>query len=316
MTSYPSDVIDRAHHPGQDPGAACLGVFLGLDEHQGAGLTEHHAVAVGVERAAGACRVVVVGRQPPQIVERRDGHGFDAGLDAAADGDIGFAENDGLPRLGDARGARRVGQYRRGDAGLGRTVQPDRRGRRVRHVHLDGQRVSRPHSAFTESVVEEDHRLRGAQRDPDRDEESAGVDLGRSRGLPQPAAQHPRHLLHVRQAAQLDTIEVLVEVFAEFTPDANRQFELVDERLIQSANPALALQQLLPGVLSVGREGSARCDGSDDDVGKSVAGAVTRHGPPKSFTQLADVVEVPRFKSKYARPWVHHSSNFATTVDT
>ena len=57
----------RAHQPGQDGGAARLGVFLGLDEHQRAGLAEHHAVAIGVERAAGAGRIVVVGRQPAQV---------------------------------------------------------------------------------------------------------------------------------------------------------------------------------------------------------------------------------------------------------
>ena len=93
---------------------------------------------------------------------------------------------------------------------------------------------------------------------------------------------------------------MLVEILAEFTADTNRQVVLVDERLVQSADPALALQQLLPGVLGIGCEGIARREGCDDDVGKSVAGGLARHGPPKSFTQLADLVEIPQFTAEYA----------------
>lgn len=41
-----------AHDPGQDVGATCLGVLLGLDQQKGAALAEHKAVAVPVEWAA------------------------------------------------------------------------------------------------------------------------------------------------------------------------------------------------------------------------------------------------------------------------
>ena len=103
-------------------------------------------------------------------------------------------------------------------------------------------------------VLQDDHRLGAAQREPDRDQQPAGVDLGRSGGLPQPPTQHQRHLLHVRQPAQLDAVEVLVEILPQCTADANGRVELVDERLIESADAALALQQALPGVLGIGRE--------------------------------------------------------------
>lgn len=99
----------RPHQAGQDWGAARLGVLLGFDEQQRAAFAEHHAVAIFVEGAAGAGRVVVVGRQDAQLGERRHGHGLDPGFDAAANRDVGFAENNVLPRVGDGRCAGGVG---------------------------------------------------------------------------------------------------------------------------------------------------------------------------------------------------------------
>ena len=87
------------------PRAPC--VLLGLDEHQRAAFTQHHAVAIFVERTAGTGRVVVIGRQHAQLRERRDRYRLDPGLDAAADRNVGLAEDDVSPRLGDGGGTLR-----------------------------------------------------------------------------------------------------------------------------------------------------------------------------------------------------------------
>ena len=89
----------------EDGGAAGLGVFLGLDDHQRRGLAEDEAVAVAVERPAGAGRVVVGGRQhDAHLGERGDGHRLDLGLHAAADRHVGLAVGDVAPRVGDRFG--------------------------------------------------------------------------------------------------------------------------------------------------------------------------------------------------------------------
>jgi hypothetical protein len=74
---------------------------------------------------------------------------------------------------------------------------------------------------------------------------------------------------------------VLVPVLAERAADADGKVVLVDEGLVEQADTALALQQLLPGVFGVGRQGIARRHGGDDDVGQTVAGGLTRHGSPE-----------------------------------
>ena len=80
-------------------------MLLGLDHHQRAGFTEYEAVTVPVERAAGASRVFVIGgHHDAHLGERRDRHRFDLGLDTTADRDVGLAEHDVPPRLGDAFG--------------------------------------------------------------------------------------------------------------------------------------------------------------------------------------------------------------------
>jgi hypothetical protein len=166
------------HEPGQDAGAARLGVLLGLDEHQRAALAQHHAVAVFVERSAGAGRVVVVGRQHAELCERSDRHGLDMGLDGATDRDVGLAENDVSPRLGDGRGTRGVSHQRRDDPGLGLAVQPDGGGRPIGHLHLHCQRGHRAQALLPPGVMLDGNLLGGTQREPDRHHEPPGVDLG------------------------------------------------------------------------------------------------------------------------------------------
>lgn len=106
--------------------APLLGVLLGLDQQKGAALAEHKAVAVPVEWAACTGGVVVVGgHHDAHLSEPGDGHRFDPGLHAAADGGIGLSQHNLLPRTGDGLGAGCARRYRRHHPGLGVPFQPD-----------------------------------------------------------------------------------------------------------------------------------------------------------------------------------------------
>ena len=92
-----------AEHLGVDPGAAGLGVLLGL-EHQHAGaLAEHEAVAGGVPGPGDRGRVAagVLG-QRHHVGERRHRQRVDRRLGAAGDDDVGAAEPDLVERERDA----------------------------------------------------------------------------------------------------------------------------------------------------------------------------------------------------------------------
>lgn len=92
----------RTHDAAQNVGPARVGVLFGLDGHERAGLAEYEPIAVTVERPAGALRIVVsVGQHDAHLREPGDRHRFDLGLDAVADRDVGLAEHDLAPRVGD-----------------------------------------------------------------------------------------------------------------------------------------------------------------------------------------------------------------------
>ena len=130
-----------AHQSRENVRAACLGVLLGLDDQQRTALAEHEAVAVPVERPTRAGRVIVGGGQhDSHLGESCDRHRFDPRLDTTADRDVGFAEHDLPPRVGDALGTRCASRNRRDDTGFGFTFETDGGCRRVRHVLLHGQR--------------------------------------------------------------------------------------------------------------------------------------------------------------------------------
>ena len=259
------------HQPGQDVGAARFGVLLGLDDHQRPAFAEDETVAVLVERAAGAGRVVVGGRHhDAHRGECGDRHRLDPGLDATADRDVGFAEHNLLPGPRDALRAGCAGRHRGHHPGLGVPFQPDRRRSAVGHVHLHGQRVDGLHAARAHVVVPEDHLLGGTHAGPDRYRQPVGVHLGRSRVIPHSAAQHGGHLLQVAHPAVLDPRELAVEFFDEVPTDADRQVELLDERVVERADTALAFEQQLPGVLHVGSQGSRHGNARDDHVGETL----------------------------------------------
>lgn len=91
----------RAEKPSVDPCPACLGMLLGLDDHERAAFAEHEAGAVLVEWPRCPRGVVVIGgHHDAHIGERGDGCGLDGCLDTTADGDIGIAVSDLPPGVG------------------------------------------------------------------------------------------------------------------------------------------------------------------------------------------------------------------------
>jgi hypothetical protein len=75
------------------------GVLRRLDDRDHGALAEHEAVPVGVERAAGAGRVVVAPGQGAGRDEAGEHHRGDPAVGAAADHDVGLAREDELPGL-------------------------------------------------------------------------------------------------------------------------------------------------------------------------------------------------------------------------
>jgi hypothetical protein len=65
---------------------------------------------------------------------------------------------------------------------------------------------------------------------------------------------------------------MFVEGFQQLPTDAHRGFEFDDERLIERADAASALYQIVPTVLGISRKSRGRRDSGDDDVDESVAG--------------------------------------------
>ena len=116
-----------------DPGPACPGVLeLFEDEHAGP-LAEDEAVAIAVERAAGALRLVVAGGKGGQEDEAGHAEGVDHAVRAAREDHVGVAAADQLVGLADGLraggaggqavgvgplGAEEAGQVARGRARL------------------------------------------------------------------------------------------------------------------------------------------------------------------------------------------------------
>jgi hypothetical protein len=62
----------------------------------------------------------------------------------------------------------------------------------------------------------------------------------------------------------------VVEILEKVSTDSHRKVVLLDERILELADAALAVQQLLPGVVGVGCQGSRHRDTGDDHVGETV----------------------------------------------
>ena len=104
----------------------------------------------------------------------------------------------------------------------------------------------------------------------DRHHQPLGIDLRRAGVLPDPPADHRGHLLQVGQPAQFDPRQLTVEILEQMPTDANRQVVLLDERVIEKADTALTVQQLLPGVFRIGCQGSRHRNAGDDHVGEAI----------------------------------------------
>src|SRR5271154_1006153 len=119
-------------------------------------LAEHKTVAIFIEWAARAGRIVVVRRQQVLVGEGRNGNRFDLGFDTAANRDAGFAEHDVAPRQGDGLGTGGARRHRHDDPGFGAAFQPDRRNRRVGHGLLHAKRGNGSDAPFPDLVVDPD----------------------------------------------------------------------------------------------------------------------------------------------------------------
>ncbi|SIM98906.1 Uncharacterised protein [Mycobacteroides abscessus subsp. abscessus] len=204
----------RAEEPSVDPCPACLGMLLGLDDHERAAFAEHEAGAVLVEWPRCPRGVVVIGgHHDAHIGERGDGRGLDGCLDTTADGDIGVAVSDLPPGVGYALvtgGTRRDG----GDDATARLAfQADDGGRSVGHEHLNGERGNGLCAPGAHLVVRLDQLLATAQSGAHRNRQALQIDVFRGSGVfPNLTPQDRSQTLHIGQAAKLDLRHVFVEV--------------------------------------------------------------------------------------------------------
>jgi hypothetical protein len=62
----------------------------------------------------------------------------------------------------------------------------------------------------------------------------------------------------------------MVEILEKVPADTDRQVVLLNERIIELANAALPVQQLLPGVVRIGCQGGRHRNARDDHIGEAV----------------------------------------------
>ena len=283
-----------AHQPGEDVRATRLGVLLGFDQHERTALAEHETVAVPVERATGTGRVIVVGGQhDSHLSERGDRNRLDLCLDAAAYRDVGLAEHDIAPCVRDRLGAGGARRHRGHDPGFGVPLQPDGRRRPVRHVHLHDQRRHRPQPLRPHGVVRKEQFLAGAHAGTDGHHQPLRIDVRRPGLLPYAPTQNGRHVLQIRQPAQFDPRQLAVEILQEMAPDADRKVVLLDERILELADPALSVQQPLPRGVRIGCQGSRHGNASDDNIGESVP-----RSQPCHFVAMIPFPRTPQYLPK------------------
>jgi hypothetical protein len=65
---------------------------------------------------------------------------------------------------------------------------------------------------------------------------------------------------------------LFVEILQQMPADANWQGELVNEFIFEPADPALPVQQALPGGLDIRGERRRHRHTRDNDIGKSIPG--------------------------------------------
>jgi len=65
---------------------------------------------------------------------------------------------------------------------------------------------------------------------------------------------------------------LFVEILQQMPADANWQGELVNEFIFEPADPALPVQQLLPGRFNIRSERRRHRHTGDNDIGETVSG--------------------------------------------
>ena len=108
---------------------------------------------------------------------------------------------------------------------------------------------------LAEVFVGEKEFLDPAHAGADGHRQSARVDFRRPGVRPDPSAEHHSHSLHVRQCSVLLGGQLVVERLQQMTADADRQVELLDERVAEQADTASTVEQPLPGAFCVGPQG-------------------------------------------------------------
>src|SRR5262249_41449681 len=87
---------------------------------------------------------------------------------------------------------------------------------------------------------------------------------------PRPSTDDRRHPLQVRQPTQLYPRQLTVEILEKMPSDADREVVLLDERILEFADPALPVEQPLPRGFGVRCQRSRHREPGDDHVGKTV----------------------------------------------
>ena len=139
-TVRPENISVRKQRPMLVAAISPLGVLGALQDHHTGALAHHEPVAVHVERAGGALRLVVAGAQGPGLGETGDRDGVDAGLRTTGHHHVGVSVLDHLGGLGQALGTGRARRSRRVHTRAGAQLQADHGGRPVGHQHRHGQR--------------------------------------------------------------------------------------------------------------------------------------------------------------------------------
>ena len=247
--------------------APCAGQVQPFEDDDARAFAHDETVPVGIEGAAGACRVLVAGAQRAHVFEAGHRKRDDARLRTAGDHHVGLAAADDFRRLAERVAARGAGS-RHGQVGAaGADHDADMRGGGVRHQPRHGERADPARPAVAQNVILLDQHVHPADARAHHYADAAGVVLGhvepgigqrllrRGRTEVEEAVHAPRLLLiHVARG-----IEVL---------DFRRKMDLVFLVAEKRDRPCTgtASQDRGPGGGHIIADGSDQADARRDDA--------------------------------------------------
>ncbi len=258
-----------AEHLGVDPGAARLGVLLGLQDEDAGALTEHEAVAAGVPGTGDRRGVTRVLRQRHHVREGGHGQRVDRRLGAARDDHVGAAEADLVDREGDALvagGTRRDGGVH---GGAGADVQADLGRGGVGHQHRDGERRDPAGALLLEDVVVVEEGVDAADAGGHRDPDALVLEVARllqdveARVAPRFHRRDHRELRGAVQAAGLDPLEDLGRLDGHASGDLDRH--LLGPVVGQGADAGTSVHERVPGAGDVASDGAGGAEAGHHD---------------------------------------------------